>query len=157
MTGRPSLNIGLASLVVVAVLTLQAAAVFGAISSLLWPFTDYPMYREAHYDGERLNRYTVVGILGEATEVTLLPEDLGFNLWQFEKHLVRPLSRQHMEREDEKRLAIALQIYQAKHRRTLTALRLENHPFVLSKSGMREAPTEVVKTVNLDSLSVRLQ
>jgi hypothetical protein len=75
-----------ATIVIVLVLGLQSAAVLSSPGKLSWPFIDYPMYAFSMHEGDRVEaRHFVyaIGRGGQKTEITA--DDIGVNLWVFEK------------------------------------------------------------------------
>ena len=148
---RDAVKKTLASGVIVAVVGFQVLVGFGWINDIprmrhrkgyYYPFLDYPMYKGAHYPGERFDRYVVVGTLSDGTQRPILPADLGLNFWKFDKGPVRAL-----QQGDAGTLQPYLQHYWHRHHRCLTEVRLENHPSVLGASGLTTAPVEVVRAM----------
>jgi hypothetical protein len=132
----------LTSLVIGGVLLLQAQAVFPV--RRLWPFLDYPMYRTAHYAGESVPRYRVVGIAADGREVEMDPASLGLS---FFKHLHGPVEA--LETGDAERFAIFADVFRERQGTTIVAARLENHPVVIDTSGTREGDLVVVTELRL--------
>jgi hypothetical protein len=74
------------SAVIVAVLGLQVFALATRSGKWTWPFTDYPMYAHSHREGERISaKHFVFAITADGREVEITPENLGVNLWVFER------------------------------------------------------------------------
>ena len=154
--------ISLSSFIIVIFLVLQAVAAFRILclpKSLsffsflriscppaLYPFLDYPMYSEPHREGDKIGQFSVVGILEDSTEIPILPEDLGLNFWLFRSVFMEALLQ---DKRDELRSFI--KIYHARHRKQLTGLRLENRRWFISREGLREAPSQVFKSVHFDA------
>ena len=141
------LAIPLTSLAILIFLTLQVYAIFAHVSPRLWPFLDYPMYKQARYAGETLNQYFLFGILKDLTEVPIFPGDLGLDFWKFEQGPVLALRRK-----DREKLKTYVQLYQSRHNKQLVSLRLENHPLVLSREGASAAPPQVLEHVNFETV-----
>lgn len=114
-----------------------------ACGSALYPFTDYHMYHAAHYEGDRVEQFFVFATLADDTEVAILPEDLELNFWLFRQHVILPLLE-----DDGEKLKTAIDLYEGLHQQQITALRLENQPVVITKEGMKSAPTQVLKIVS---------
>ena len=143
------------SIVIIFVLTL------GAISALnfkliykplrgspdLWPFLDYPMYSTAHYEGEEIEHYAVFGTLEDATEVPILPEDFGLHFWIFRRTFVFA-----MLGDDQKQIKDYAELYNSRHNKYLTGLRLENHPLILSGNGANPGLRQILRNVRLETL-----
>jgi hypothetical protein len=76
----------LISAVIVAVLGFQVFAVVARSGKWTWPFTDYPMYAQSHQEGERISaKHFVFAITADGQEVEITSENLGVNLWVFER------------------------------------------------------------------------
>lgn len=167
---RKKRAIVLISLVILSGLILQAAATFRVFcpperlfpslssyrifcSPFFWPFIDYAVYIIPHYEGEMLDQPLVVGVLEDSTEVQIPPEDLGlsFTRWGYRDGLVSAL--QEATNEDIKRY---IKYYQRRQSKKLIALRLENQPLVLSKTGLQLGKVEVLRVIHLNSLLEKL-
>lgn len=139
------------SIVVVAVLALQAAASFALLAPLagrgpnwLWPFLDYPMYARAHREGAVVDRPVVIGTLPDGREVPVRPEDLGLNFWRFHYGVVEGLERGNIDG-----LAVHADLYRARHGTPLARLRLESRPLVVTRDGVRPGRPTVVAEAHL--------
>ena len=133
-----------ASLVIVAVLLAQGVATFGAFEHLGWPFVDYPMYREARYAGQSINRFTVVGTLADGTDVRLTPEDLHLSIFQYHGGLMPA-----MVGRDVQEVRTYLEPYRAAASAPLIRVRLENDPVYVTASGGVPGPVQVWSVVPL--------
>jgi hypothetical protein len=86
------IRVSIISLIIVTILSLQAFASFFNPSVLGFPFVAYPMYRIAHYEGDRiLYDTTVYAVNKDGQEVQFKPEDAGMSWWLFRRHVVNPL------------------------------------------------------------------
>jgi len=133
------------SLVIAVIIGLQSVAVFGRVTSFFWPFVDYPMYHESHYEGEAINvRHHLIGILEGSGEVEILPKDLGIEFWQFQMDLSDAIKYEKLNI-----IEPYVQYYENRTGKHLIGLRLEEHPITLTREGFEPAPIEVVKTLNL--------
>jgi hypothetical protein len=158
--------VGLISIVILTVLFLQAATtfrlfcpperLFPSLSSYqifcspsLWPIIEYAVYHIPHYEGEKLDQPLLFGILEDFTEVQIFPEDLGLRStrWAYRQGLMSALDQ--MSDED---ITKFVESYERRRSKKLIALRLENHPVVLSKKGVELGQTEVLKKIHLNSL-----
>ncbi len=139
----------LASLVIVGVLGLQGLAGFSGnwrFSSYYWPFLSYPMYRFAHYVGDRIDvRFPVFFTLEDGRELEVFPEDLGLDYWKFMRNF-----KSAIQNEDAQMLDVYIREYQRRTGHRVVHLRLENYPLVLSSDGGRSAPSEVLKEITFD-------
>jgi hypothetical protein len=155
------LAVPLTSLIIATVLTLQASVTFRAwlrslslppsLTSMLspptlWPFVDYPMYSRPHYEGEPIAQFRISGTLEDGTEVWIKPGDVGLDAWHFSIHFVRGLGSN-----DAARVKDLVRLYQARHNRRLVGLRLENHPLILSRDGIRPGPPEVRQNLSFEA------
>ena len=107
----------------------------------LWPALAHPMFRSAHYPGDRLDRHLLFVIPDDSTEIPIGHEDFAY--WQ-----LRVLQRNIAEG-DSARIAEFVQAWESRHKRRLRGLRLENHPLVFTGSGLEEGPREILKDLAL--------
>jgi hypothetical protein len=138
------------STIIAVVLALQVVATFDLFPRLLsrpsrtfWPFLDYPMYRRAHYEGDLIERYLVLGRRADGAEVEVTPGDLGLNFWKFRYEVVGALRNG-----DRPRAAAFADMYRARHGTRLVALRLERHGDTLTRDGLRPAPPEQIAALS---------
>jgi hypothetical protein len=96
----------------------------------LWPFLDYPMYSRAYHEGDQLARYVAIGILEDDTEVHIEYDDLGNDRSYFNNHMIKGMVRGNLDRIEK-----AARAYQQENNQVLAALRLENHPWVLTRDA----------------------
>ena len=141
----------LASLVIAGVLGFQGFAVLEPLcfhrikeEGYLWPFVDYPMYREARYAGQSINRFTVVGTLADGTDVRLTPETLHLTIFQYHGGLMPA-----MVGRDVQEVRTYLEPYRAAASAPLIRVRLENDPVYVTASGGVPGPVQVWSVVPL--------
>lgn len=133
------------SAVIFAVLGVQAIAAFGLTpgpverSPFLWPFLDYPMYTQPHYEGDAVPRYRVVGVTEDGREVEITPESLGTDFWIYRNAFLFSF-RFRGERHE---LESGVQLYELRHGVSLLEVRLENRPLVVTREGTMDG--EVVR------------
>lgn len=133
----------LVSLFIVGVLGAQTIASFGlqhgpiADDPWLWPFLGYPMYRIPHYEGDRLSRYRMFGILADSSEVAVTPSNLGTSFWTFRRFAFA------LQNRDQQEIEVLADLYEQRHGRRPMAFRLEDHPLVLRHSGVTEGQPDV--------------
>jgi hypothetical protein len=126
----------LASMAIVVVLALQSLAVVRR-HHMGWPFIDYPMYSASHQEGERVRalRY-VYATLDDGGEVLLAPEDVGLvHFWLFRLWVEAPLLGQ--ERAE---LEFVRDAYRQQRGGEIVALRIEDHPVIVTRDGAEAAP-----------------
>jgi hypothetical protein len=76
----------LVSGVIVLVLGLQVISMITWSGRYTWPFTDYPMYARSRHEGDRVvGRHFLYAVLEDGREVEVTPDDLGGNVFVFEK------------------------------------------------------------------------
>jgi hypothetical protein len=100
------------------------------------------MYSRAYFVGDQLTRYAVIGILEESTEVQILPQDLGGDYTYFRNHALKGLSNG-----DDSRIGKVADTYYQVNGKMLHGLRLENHPWILAREGMRDGSPEILNSV----------
>jgi hypothetical protein len=138
----------LASMAIVIVLALQSLAV-ARRHHMGWPFIDYPMYSASHQEGERVQaRRYVYAALADGSEVLLEPEDLGLgHFWLFRLWVEAPLLKQ--ERAE---LEFVREAYREQRGGEIVALRIEDHPVIVTREGAKAAPPpHVLATVRFAS------
>jgi hypothetical protein len=78
-----------ASIVIVTILGTQL--VLGVLnpSRWSWPIVAYPMYKDAHLEGERLrDQLYLFAVFEDGTRIKISPEDLGLRVWPFINNVV---------------------------------------------------------------------
>jgi hypothetical protein len=116
---RDDLAIGLVSCVIVAILGLQTFASFVNPGRWGWPFLAYPMYKTAHYEGERILYDVEVYVVREDSSESLMSAD-GIPFWIFKHKMVdgvmngkrdsvQPLVTAYCERTGEQVVAVRVQ------------------------------------------------
>jgi hypothetical protein len=110
----------------------------------LWPFMDYLMYSIPHYQGDAIDNSLLFGVLEDSSEVSILPADLNLGPFDFLYTLVRQLEQG--TNETARKYA---EVYQRTHGRKLIGLRLETHPLVLSRDGVKPGSPRVVREFRL--------
>jgi hypothetical protein len=134
------------SAVIVVILGLQTFASFRDPAQWGWPFLAYPMYRGAHYEGERLRHdFTTYAIVDDSSRMVVTPQDLGMTWWWFRANVVDIMLRQ-----DQAALkAIAKQICETSGR-SVQALELEDMGVAVGRNGLQDGLSpEVVSTVKV--------
>jgi hypothetical protein len=108
-----------------------------------WPIIDYPMYNEPHFVGDKIPRMAVVGVLENAQEIDIGPEDIGGGYWYYQ------VFAKAMRRGDEDVIWDMARAYEARHNIRLAALRVENRPLVWNSTKVAAAPTEILRAYPL--------
>jgi hypothetical protein len=84
--------------IIVTILGLQIVAGFADTGRWGWPFVAYPMYKRAHYEGERFDHdLTVRLVLRDASEHLVTGPDLGLSFWLVEKRVWNPIRNNDQE------------------------------------------------------------
>lgn len=140
------ISIPFVSSFILIVLGLQTYASLTNTGSRGWPFIAYPMYRNAHHDGERIHHdFTLYAVLPGGERIEVQRDDLGLNFWLFYKHVFLPMR-------DGKRevLQPIANEYCRKHGRRIVGLVIEDKGVALSRDGMIEGlPPEVVASADV--------
>lgn len=133
------------SIVIAMIIGLQSIAIFGRVTSFFWPFVNYPMYHDAHFEGEPIKiRHYVIAILDNSGELEIRPEDLGISFWKYHMDLSNAIKDENFTR-----INPYIQQFEIKTGKHVIGLRLEEHPLTLTREGFQPAPFEVVKTLML--------
>jgi hypothetical protein len=82
----------LVSAIIVVILATQAVAGLVNTGRWGWPMIAYPMYSEAHYEGDRLN-HDLVGyaVLADSSRVEIRKSDLNMDFWLYWYNVVHPI------------------------------------------------------------------
>jgi hypothetical protein len=102
------------------------------------------MYSAPHYAGDAIDQFRVVGRLEDSSEVVIRPEDLHLGPFEFLYALVWRLREGTSE--TARQYADA---YQRTRGRRLVEIRLESHPLVLARDGVRPGPVRIVREFRL--------
>jgi hypothetical protein len=74
----------LVSAIIVAILSIQAVAGFVDTGRWGWPLLAYPMYKWAHYEGDRLDvELTGHAVLEDSTRIPMSRSDLNMDFWLY--------------------------------------------------------------------------
>ena len=143
----------LVSAVIVAVLLMQTLATFDIFPAILarpssqfWPFTDYPMYRYARYEGATIEWYRVLATQADGHEIEVTPEDLGLNFRKFRDFVVTSVRINDLE--TVRRFA---ELYADRNGTRLDSIRLERSGVILERDGLYPAPLTHTPAIKLPS------
>jgi hypothetical protein len=64
------------SLLIVAALTMQVAAILLRTGGAAFPFINYPMYAHPHHEGERIRTYGIHAVFADGSERAVTPQSL---------------------------------------------------------------------------------
>ena len=62
-----------------------------------WPMVAYPMYKTAHYDGERFDEYDLYAVLRDNSRIRIDPAELGMGYWIFRQNVLDGLLLDRVE------------------------------------------------------------
>ena len=119
------------SAVIVAILGSQLVAGFVDTGRWGWPIIAYPMYKTAHFDGERLDDYEVAAVLADGSRLRVDPEELGMSFWTFRQNVAMKIERGRLEA-----LAPTIERYCERSQRSLKRLELVDTGTAISASGL---------------------
>lgn len=150
MIARPGERTGrlAVSAVILAVLGFQAVATVGLTpgpiekSPFLWPFLDYPMYTQPHYEGDAVPRYSVIGVTDDGREVEITPESLGTDFWIYRNAFLFSFKYRSKRHE----LESGVQLFERRHGVSLLEVKLDNWPIVVTREGTTDGDTVRVGT-----------
>jgi len=79
------------SVVIATILTAQVLIGFSYRGGQTFPVIAYPMYMQAHYEGERLNDYLVFVSADGGEEQVLGPETMEISPWLYQRSITAPI------------------------------------------------------------------
>ncbi|HEX5079892.1 MAG TPA: hypothetical protein VFV80_12140 [Geminicoccaceae bacterium] len=80
------------SVIVVVILAAQLVVGFVDTGKWGWPILAYPMYKTAHFEGERLNHdFASYVVLSDSNRVEIKRRDLGMDFWIYWYNVVQPI------------------------------------------------------------------
>ena len=79
------------SVIVATVLAAQLVIGFSYRGGQTFPIVAYPMYKQAHYEGERLNDYRIYVSTDGSEGTALLPEAMEINPWLYQNSITFPV------------------------------------------------------------------
>jgi hypothetical protein len=107
---------------------------------------DYPMYRSARYEGSLMEWYRVLGRKADGSEIEVTPDDLGLNFRRFRDVVIAAIRGADMPR-----VAALAEIYRVRTGTRLAAIRLEQQGYILTREGLRPAPTTRLAEISLST------
>lgn len=108
------------------------------------PFLEHPIDEKENVQGVNVNQYFLFGTLEDGTEVPITNEDLSIPRYQFVRNLVPRVERQNIQV-----IEHYVGIYERRFRANVVRLRLENHPLVIHRDGVKEGQKEVVVDLHI--------
>jgi hypothetical protein len=129
------------STIVAGVLGAQGVASFGH-TDYWFPFLWYPMYSDAHFEGERLSvGYSLYGVDADGQRHRIHPADIQLDFWRFDRLLMPAVLRGDMQRVAN--FAPALR----QRYPLLNELEVEDYPAIITRNGPVPAPVRIVARV----------
>jgi hypothetical protein len=122
----------------------------GWLTSKLYPIIEYPMYAQAHYDGERVTgRWLLRGVLANGELIDITEQSLRVSLWDFIL-LTDPVAV-GLPNEPKTLGAIRKLIAVVKAREPraseIKLLRIDSYPMKVTRHGPEKIPSETVATI----------
>jgi hypothetical protein len=129
------------STIIVIILSTQLVAGFGETGRLGWPLLPYPMYSQAHFEGDRLNHDpTTWAVLVDSSRVEIKRSDLAMDFMIYFNNVVQPIRRGELDR-----FAWLLQRYCAKFDNKVTKLEVQDLGIAIGRDGPVEGlPPQVL-------------
>lgn len=109
-----------------------------------YPFLDYPMYAKARYEGVKVKQYFLVGVLEDGTEIPITNQELQISRYLFIEELLPKIQQKNLPFIKE-----YIKIYEQNYKKNIIALRLENHPLVITRKGVNAAEKKVIVALRL--------
>lgn len=129
---------------IILLLGLQCTAV-ALHTDKSFPFQHYPMYAEAHGEGEHVEvALTVYGRIADGAERRISQEDMNMPFFVFRRTFVQAILDG-----DLKRVGRLLAPYERLIGARLISVRIENYPVIVTRTGPRDVPAETIKTLEL--------
>jgi hypothetical protein len=131
----------LVSTIIVVILSLQAGVGIVNTGVRAWPLVAYPMYKAAHFEGDRLDHdFNVSVILPNAEKAPITRDELNMSFWIFWKNVVVPI---RSGRRDDLRPLIAR--YCDQQNGQVIKLRVEDVGTVIGRDGpVQGLPPEIL-------------
>jgi len=127
----------------ISILPLTGKAMLG----WYWPFIDYPMYHGAINEGDHIPVRTIViarDSSGNETEITADMVGNGISLFRF-LNLVQTLEKSDEEHTN----LVNLLTSNLDNSDNIVEIDLLNYPLVIKRDGAEEAPSELLKRIDL--------
>jgi hypothetical protein len=128
----------------------------GWLTAKIYPIIEYPMYAQAHYDGERVEgRWLLRGVLAHGGEIDINEDSLRVSPWDY-IHLTDAVA---LAQPDTAQRAKAIQelvaVVKAREPRAadLSALRLDSYPMKVTRNGAAAMPSDTVVTIPMPAAS----
>ncbi len=128
----------------------------GWLDARTYPIIEYPMYAQAHYDGERVTgRWLLRGVLADGAEIDITEQSLHVSLWDFilltdQVATGRPNAPQTL-----KAIGNLITVVQDREPRAgeIKTLRIDSYPMKVTRHGGEKIPSEPVVSIPMPSRS----
>lgn len=146
LTRQQRIRFGLLSVLIIGVLFAQTVSGFRKTYKW-WPFLAYPMYAEAHFEGERIKvNHRIYAVTSDGVRHYLDPEaQLKLGFWRYDG-LARWLVAGRL-RDTAGMLAIIKSLYP-----TIQKIEVEDFPMIITRNGPAPAPRKIVAVVSRASI-----
>lgn len=114
----------------------------------LYPFLNYAMYKEAHLEGDFVNRYTLIATFENGTEKPLEADDFALPLYEFNTGAIIAISQN-----DQPKIQQYIKSYRQAGSPPFKTLRLDNHPLLITSKGVIEGSPAVINNISANSIS----
>ena len=134
-----------AMLVIVLILFLQTLAVIKPIRWATWPFTNYPMYKTPHYDGDSISvSILVFAELSGGVTVEILPRDVGLSWFKFYEHAKCVIPNNDSCPEPAAYVSRLIELYEPPPEQEILKLIAMSYPAVISQDGVVKVDSVVL-------------
>lgn len=108
-----------------------------------YPFLNYPMYSQAHYEGDVIYQYPLTVTFEDSSQGALTATDLQITDYEFKRKLLPAIAKQDFASVGE-----YIKKYEQKHKKVMS-IRLEESPkFTITKNGLEEFHSNERKIVS---------
>ncbi|MGC1308970.1 MAG: hypothetical protein WA885_17220 [Phormidesmis sp.] len=112
----------------------------------LYPFLNYPMYRETRAEGTSVSQYTLVATFKDGSEKLLNAEDFDLSSYWFNSGVVKAFR----EKEDSK-IAEYVETYNKAGNQPFVSIRLDDSPLTITREAVIESAPSVVKSFSINA------
>jgi hypothetical protein len=141
---------------IVAVLGAQAATLAitaitpGRLLGRFYPIIEYPMYAQAHHDGERVTgRWLLRGVLADGNELDITEDSLHISVFSFAvlTQQVADATPDSPESQDAIKTLISIVRERESRASEIKMLRIDSYPMIVTRNGAQTVPSETVISI----------
>ncbi|GJL64708.1 MAG: hypothetical protein NPIRA04_33620 [Nitrospirales bacterium] len=137
------------SIVIIVFLVAQLVAIILPVPFYYWPFLDYPMYSKTRVENELVNEnLELVGIVPDGRERRITRQELGLSFFKFNDWLIPRLR----DNQNDPSIQVYVEILRAIDHGAFQSIRIQAAPVRISRAGISEAPIQVFRVVDLQSI-----